>query len=62
MEELKYLNPTDLLEKIYVTLCSEYEDEAHYDKDQGQTRDIEVTKKRLTKKVFNEFVVDDEYF
>ena len=61
MEELKYLNPTELLEKIYDTLCSEYEDEAHYDKDQDK-QDIEVTKKRLTKKVFNEFVVDDEYF
>ncbi|MDR7080093.1 F0F1-type ATP synthase membrane subunit b/b' [Neobacillus niacini] len=61
MEELKYLNPTELLEKIYDTLCSEYEDEAHYDKEQDK-QDIEVTKKRLTKKVFNEFVVEDEYF
>lgn len=60
-EELKYLNPTDLLEKIYDTLCSEYEDEAHYDNEKDK-QDIEVTKKRLTKKVFNEFVVDDEYF
>lgn len=61
MEELKYLNPTELLEKIYDTLCSEYEDEAHYDKEQDK-QDIEITKKRLTKKVFNEFVVEDEYF
>jgi len=61
MEELNYLNPTELLEKIYDTLCSEYEDEAHYDKEQDK-QDIEVTKKRLTKKVFNELVVDDEYF
>jgi hypothetical protein len=61
MEELKYLNPTELLEKIYDTLCSEYEDEGHYDKDQ-EKQEIEVTKKRLTKKVFNEFVVEDEYF
>jgi hypothetical protein len=61
VEELKYLNPTELLEKIYNTLCSEYEDEAHYDNDQDK-QEIEVTKKRLTKKVFNEFVVDDEYF
>ena len=61
MEELKYLNPTELLEKIYDTLCSEYEDEAHYDKEQDK-QDIEVTKKRLTKKVFNEFVVEEEYF
>jgi hypothetical protein len=61
MEELKYLNPTELLEKIYDTLCSEYEDEAHYDNEKDK-QDIEVTKKRLTKKVFNEFVVDDEYF
>jgi hypothetical protein len=60
-DELKYLNPTELLEKIYNTLCSEYEDEAHYDNDQDK-QEIEVTKKRLTKKVFNEFVVDDEYF
>jgi hypothetical protein len=60
-EELKYLNPTELLEKIYDTLCSEYEDEAHYDNEKDK-QDIEVTKKRLTKKVFNEFVVDDEYF
>jgi hypothetical protein len=61
MEELKYLNPTELLEKIYDTLCSEYEDEAHYDNEQDK-QDIEVTKKRLTKKVFNEFVVGEEYF
>ncbi|WP_045518462.1 hypothetical protein [Neobacillus niacini] len=61
MEELNYLNPTELLEKIYDTLCSEYEDEAHYDNEKDK-QDIEVTKKRLTKKVFNEFVVDDEYF
>lgn len=61
MEELKYLNPTELLEKIYDTLCSEYEDEAHYDNEKDK-QDIEVTKRRLTKKVFNEFVVDDEYF
>jgi hypothetical protein len=61
VEELKYLNPTELLEKIYDTLCSEYEDEAHYD-DEKDKQDIEVTKRRLTKKVFNEFVVDDEYF
>jgi hypothetical protein len=61
VEELKYLNPTELLEKIYDTLCSEYEDEAHYDTEQDK-QDIEVTKKRLTKKVFNEFVVEDEYF
>ncbi|MEH7009940.1 hypothetical protein V7087_03855 [Neobacillus niacini] len=61
MEELNYLNPTELLEKIYDTLCSEYEDEAHYDNEKDK-QDIEITKKRLTKKVFNEFVVDDEYF
>ena len=61
MEELNYLNPTELLEKIYETLCSEYEDEPHYSHDQDKQA-IEVTKKRLTKKVFNEFVVDDEYF
>jgi DNA-directed RNA polymerase beta subunit len=61
MEDLKYLNPTELLEKIYDTLCSEYEDEAHYDNEKDK-QEIEVTKKRLTKKVFNEFVVDDEYF
>ncbi|MEH7495261.1 hypothetical protein [Neobacillus niacini] len=61
MEELQYLNPTELLEKIYDTLCSEYEDEAHYDNEKDK-QDIEVTKRRLTKKVFNEFVVDDEYF
>lgn len=61
MEELNYLNPTELLEKIYDTLCSEYEDEAHYDNEKDK-QDIEVTKRRLTKKVFNEFVVDDEYF
>jgi hypothetical protein len=61
VEELKYLNPTELLEKIYDTLCSEYEDEAHYDNEKDK-QDIEVTKRRLTKKVFNEFVVDDEYF
>ena len=61
MEELKYLNPTELLEKIYDTLCSEYEDEAHYDNEKDK-QEIEITKKRLTKKVFNEFVVEDEYF
>jgi hypothetical protein len=61
VEELQYLNPTELLEKIYDTLCSEYEDEAHYDNEKDK-QDIEVTKRRLTKKVFNEFVVDDEYF
>ena len=61
MEELKYLNPTVLLEKIYDTLCSEYEDEAHYDNEKDK-QEIEITKKRLTKKVFNEFVVEDEYF
>ncbi|MDQ0974952.1 hypothetical protein QFZ31_004830 [Neobacillus niacini] len=61
MEELQYLNPTELLEKIYDTLCSEFEDEAHYDNEKDK-QDIEVTKRRLTKKVFNEFVVDDEYF
>jgi hypothetical protein len=61
VEELQYLNPTELLEKIYDTLCSEYEDEAHYDNEKDK-QEIEVTKKRLTKKVFNEFVVDDEYF
>jgi hypothetical protein len=61
VEELQYLNPTELLEKIYDTLCSEYEDEAHYDNEKDK-QDIEITKRRLTKKVFNEFVVDDEYF
>jgi hypothetical protein len=61
VEELKYLNPTELLEKIYDTLCSEYEDEAHYDNEKDK-QEIEITKKRLTKKVFNEFVVEDEYF
>ncbi|MFP7297091.1 hypothetical protein [Neobacillus niacini] len=61
MDELKYLNPTELLEKIYDTLCSEYEDEAHYDNEKDK-QEIEITKKRLTKKVFNEFVVEDEYF
>jgi hypothetical protein len=61
VEELQYLNPTELLEKIYDTLCSEFEDEAHYDNEKDK-QDIEVTKRRLTKKVFNEFVVDDEYF
>jgi hypothetical protein len=61
VEELKYLNPTVLLEKIYDTLCSEYEDEAHYDNEKDK-QEIEITKKRLTKKVFNEFVVEDEYF
>jgi hypothetical protein len=61
MDDLKYLNPTELLEKIYDTLCSEYEDEAHYDNEKDK-QEIEITKKRLTKKVFNEFVVEDEYF
>jgi hypothetical protein len=61
LEELKYLEPTDLLEKIYATLCSEYEDEQHYEKEQDQ-QEIAISKKRLTKKVFNEFVVDEEYF
>lgn len=61
MAELKYLEPTELLEKIYATLCSEYEDEAHYTKEED-LQDIQVTKRRLTKKVFNELVVDAEYF
>ncbi|PLS01367.1 hypothetical protein [Neobacillus cucumis] len=61
MSELKYLEPTELLEKIYATLCSEYEDAEHY-KDEKDQSEIEVTKKRLTKKIFNEFVVDEEYF
>jgi hypothetical protein len=61
MADLKYLEPTELLEKIYATLCSEYEDAQHY-KDEKDQKEIEVTKGRLTKKVFNEFVVDEEYF
>ncbi len=61
MAELKYLEPTELLEKIYATLCSEYEDAQHYKSKQDQS-EIEVTKSRLTKKIFNEFVVDEEYF
>ena len=61
MADLKYLEPTELLEKIYATLCSEYEDAQHY-KDKKDQEEIEVTKHRLTKKVFNEFVVDEEYF
>ena len=61
MADLKYLEPTELLEKIYATLCSEYEDAEHYisEKDQEQIR---ITKERLTRKIFNEFVVDAEYF
>jgi hypothetical protein len=58
---LRYLEPTELLEKIYATLCSEYEDAQHYESEQDQ-EEITVTKKRLTKKIFNEFVVDEEYF
>lgn len=61
MADLKYLEPTELLEKIYATLCSEYEDAQHYKSKQDQS-EIEVTKSRLTKKIFNEFVVDEEYF
>ncbi|WP_160725483.1 hypothetical protein [Bacillus sp. USDA818B3_A] len=61
MAELKYLEPTELLEKIYSTLCSEYEDAEHY-KDEKDQKEIDVTKSRLTKKIFNEFVVDEEYF
>ncbi|MED4228049.1 hypothetical protein [Neobacillus cucumis] len=61
MADLKYLEPTELLEKIYATLCSEYEDAEHY-KDEKDQKEIEVTKSRLTKKIFNEFVVDEEYF
>ncbi|MDQ1144104.1 hypothetical protein QE429_000931 [Bacillus sp. SORGH_AS 510] len=61
MAELKYLEPTELLEKIYATLCSEYEDAQHY-KDKKDQEEIAITKRRLTKKVFNEFVVDEEYF
>jgi len=61
MAELKYLEPTELLEKIYATLCSEYEDAEHY-KDEKDQSEIDVTKRRLTKKIFNEFVVDEEYF
>jgi len=61
MADLKYLEPTELLEKIYATLCSEYEDAQHYKSEQDQS-EINVTKKRLTKKIFNEFVVDEEYF
>nr|WP_263324618.1 hypothetical protein [Neobacillus sp. Marseille-Q6967] len=61
MAELKYLEPTELLEKIYATLCSEYEDEVHYTMGED-LQDIQVTKRRLTKKVFNELVVDAEYF
>ncbi|MEH7419486.1 hypothetical protein V7266_30100 [Neobacillus drentensis] len=61
MAELKYLEPTELLEKIYATLCSEYEDAEHY-KDEKDQNEIDVTKRRLTKKIFNEFVVDEEYF
>ncbi|MCM3568500.1 hypothetical protein [Neobacillus mesonae] len=61
MAKLKYLEPTDLLEKIYATLCSEYEDAKHYENELDQ-EEIKVTKARLTKKIFNEFVVDEEYF
>lgn len=61
MAELKYLEPTELLEKIYATLCSEYEDAQHYENKEDQ-EEIKVTKSRLTKKIFNEFVVDGEYF
>jgi hypothetical protein len=61
MADLKYLEPTELLEKIYATLCSEYEDAQHYEDEQDQ-EEISVTKRRLTKKIFNEFVVDAEYF
>ncbi|MBS4216206.1 hypothetical protein [Neobacillus rhizophilus] len=61
MPNLRYLEPTELLEKIYATLCSEYEDAQHYESEQDQ-KEITVTKKRLTKKIFNEFVVDEEYF
>lgn len=61
MPNLRYLEPTELLEKIYATLCSEYEDAQHYESEQDQ-EEITVTKKRLTKKIFNEFVVDEEYF
>ncbi|MCH6266067.1 hypothetical protein [Neobacillus citreus] len=61
MPNLRYLEPTELLEKIYATLCSEYEDAQHYESQQDQ-EEIKVTKKRLTKKIFNEFVVDEEYF
>ncbi|AZU64156.1 hypothetical protein [Neobacillus mesonae] len=61
MAELKYLEPTELLEKIYATLCSEYEDAQHYESKEDQ-EEIKVTKSRLTKKIFNEFVVDGEYF
>jgi hypothetical protein len=61
MAELKYLEPTELLEKIYATLCSEYEDAQHY-KSEPDQEEIKVTQSRLTKKLFNEFVVDEEYF
>lgn len=61
MPNLRYLEPTELLEKIYATLCSEYEDAQHYESEQDQ-EEIKVTKTRLTKKIFNEFVVDEEYF
>ncbi|MED4203800.1 hypothetical protein [Neobacillus mesonae] len=61
MAELKYLEPTELLEKIYATLCSEYEDAQHYESKED-IEEIKVTKSRLTKKIFNEFVVDGEYF
>ncbi|GHI00403.1 hypothetical protein [Neobacillus kokaensis] len=61
MAKLKYLEPTELLEKIYSTLCSEYEDAQHYENEPDK-EEIRVTKSRLTKKIFNEFVVDEEYF
>ncbi|WP_462410849.1 hypothetical protein [Neobacillus sp. Marseille-QA0830] len=58
--ELNYLSPTKLLEDIYLTLCSVYEDEQHYSEEEKKA--IQVTKEHLTKKVMNEFVVDEEYF
>ncbi|WP_251548694.1 hypothetical protein [Neobacillus muris] len=58
--DLNYLAPTKLLEDIYLTLCSVYEDEQHYSEEEKKA--IQVTKEHLTKKVMNEFVVDEEYF
>lgn len=60
MSELKYLVVSDLLENIYTTLCSEYEDEGYYE-NKLDLQEISISKKRLASKILYEFQVDGGY-
>ena len=61
MDHFKFLEPTALLEKIYATLCSEYEDAQFYENEQDQ-QEIELSKRRLTKKLLCEIAVEGKCF